>query len=166
MATRPRLARAPILLHILLALAQSLHPVDSASDQVGCMGQPAQCCSFVVVACDCPRLMHCPHSAIATSDLHVHNGKTDGKAAEVVLWCNRRMKLHRKASLWFASLLCALTLASRVGAIRQIIAFGDSITDSCQYGAKYVVDRALNSTKVRCYVFGMCLLLSNCSIPI
>ena len=47
-----------------------------------------------------------------------------------------------------ASLLLSITAWPKAEAIREIVAFGDSITDSCQFGAKYVVDKALNSTKV------------------
>lgn len=37
----------------------------------------------------------------------------------------------------------------QVDAVKEIVAIGDSMTDSCQFGAKYVVDTALNSTQVR-----------------
>ena len=50
--------------------------------------------------------------------------------------------------LLHASLLLLATAWSKAVAIREIVAFGDSITDSCQFGAKFVVDEALNSTKV------------------
>lgn len=36
----------------------------------------------------------------------------------------------------------------RVGAVTQIVAIGDSLTDDCNHGAKQVVDAALDSTAV------------------
>ena len=47
------------------------------------------------------------------------------------------------------SLVVISILWHQVDAIKEIVAIGDSMTDSCQYGAKYVVDAALNSTQVR-----------------
>ena len=52
------------------------------------------------------------------------------------------------SSLPFGRLLLLFTLWLKVDAIREIVAIGDSITDSCQYGAKHVVDEALDSNKV------------------
>lgn len=48
-----------------------------------------------------------------------------------------------------ASFLTTTFLFLHVDGFRNIVAFGDSMTDSCQFGAKYTVDQALNSTKVR-----------------
>ena len=55
-----------------------------------------------------------------------------------------------KSSLPFGRLLLLFTLWRQlnVDAIREIVAIGDSITDSCQYGTKYIVDEALDSNKV------------------
>lgn len=53
-----------------------------------------------------------------------------------------------RSSLLYGSLLFLTTACLGAEAIKEIVAIGDSITDSCQYGAKYIVDKALNSTEV------------------
>ena len=63
--------------------------------------------------------------------------------------CASGSSMSRLRSLpLYGSLLLLTTVCLRAEAIKELVAIGDSITDSCQYGAKYIVDKALNSTEV------------------